>query len=300
MKNSINHLPQNKQEELKKIVNTILQGCNEVEMIILFGSYARGNYKEAKDLKPDRKSGHVSDYDILVVTKTKELALSLTFWSKISEECRKLKPSADPRILTHDIKELNNKLSKGQYFYSEIKEEGIIIYDSGNFELASKRELAIEEERQIAQNEFDSWFFQANAFFENFESNLKKSLQDERYLSIAAFELHQAAEHAYKAIHLVFDNNCPQEHFLQALGCMIEEYHPDLKTLFPRDTEVNKERLRRLEYAYIGGRYDPEYYISNEDLEILQVDVKRLIEITEEICKKKILSLGTVQKTKLC
>ncbi len=64
MKKALNHLPENKQEELNRISKLIRELCNNVEMIILFGSYARGDWKDETDLKPNRKSGHKSDYDI--------------------------------------------------------------------------------------------------------------------------------------------------------------------------------------------------------------------------------------------
>ncbi len=64
MKKTLTHLPKNKKVELEKIEKIIRKHCDDVEMIILFGSYARGDWKEESDLKPDRKSGHVSDYDI--------------------------------------------------------------------------------------------------------------------------------------------------------------------------------------------------------------------------------------------
>ncbi len=38
MKKSLKHLPQNKQEELNKIVAAIQKTCKDVEKIILFGS----------------------------------------------------------------------------------------------------------------------------------------------------------------------------------------------------------------------------------------------------------------------
>ncbi len=41
---STTHLPQPKIDELQSIVSTINQNCTDVEKIILFGSYARGNY----------------------------------------------------------------------------------------------------------------------------------------------------------------------------------------------------------------------------------------------------------------
>ena len=51
MKKSLKHLSQNKQDELQKIVATIQKSCKDVEKIILFGSYARGDYKEKEELK---------------------------------------------------------------------------------------------------------------------------------------------------------------------------------------------------------------------------------------------------------
>lgn len=50
MNNSLKHLPQRKLDELAKIISTIRDNCQTIEKIILFGSYARGDYKEKKDL----------------------------------------------------------------------------------------------------------------------------------------------------------------------------------------------------------------------------------------------------------
>jgi predicted nucleotidyltransferase len=52
MKKTIAHLPQLKQDELKKIVEAICTACNDVEKIILFGSYARGDYKREFGISP--------------------------------------------------------------------------------------------------------------------------------------------------------------------------------------------------------------------------------------------------------
>jgi HEPN domain-containing protein len=108
-----------------------------------------------------------------------------------------------------------------------------------------------------------------------------------RYSS-AAFDLHQSTEHAYKTLLLVFTLYNPNEHFLAILGKECEQYFPDLRNLFPKETEEQKERFKLLEYAYIGGRYDPKYRISKEDLEILAKDVKELLRITEKVCREKI------------
>lgn len=71
-------------------------------------------------------------------------------------------------------------------------------------------------------------------------------------------------------------------------GAECEQYFPELKNLFPKNTEEEKDRFKLLEYAYIGSRYDPKYKISKEDLEVLAADVKSLLEITKRVCEQKI------------
>jgi len=45
MKKSLTHLPKQKRDELNRIVQTI-RTSTQPEMIILFGSYTRGNWKD--------------------------------------------------------------------------------------------------------------------------------------------------------------------------------------------------------------------------------------------------------------
>jgi predicted nucleotidyltransferase/HEPN domain-containing protein len=286
MKKSLKHLPQNKQDELQKIVSAIQKSCKDVEKIILFGSYARGDYKEKKDLKPQQKTGHISDYDVLVVTEKKETTDEFVSWSG----AEKLKLSAPVRVIAHDIQSLNISLAEGQYLFTDIKKEGVILYDSKKYKLANKRKLKPEEKQRIAKDYFEHWFKKSRLFFRDYVSNLEESSKDRSFLAQAAFHLHQAAEHSYKTTLLVFTNYNPQEHYLGILGRMTVKYHPELISIFPKKTQKEKDRFKLLEYAYIGGRYDPSYRISKEDLEILSKDVKKLLDITQEICAAKVKS----------
>lgn len=281
MKRSLKHLPQLKQDELEKIVEAIRKSCKDVEKIILFGSYARGDYKEKKDLKPQQKTGHISDYDVLVVTEKKKTTDEFVSWNGAG----KLKLSAPVRVIAHDIESLNISLAEGQYLFTDIKKEGVTLFDSKKYKLANKRKLKPSEKQRIAKDYFEHWSERAESFFKHYGY----AMVDKDYKT-AAFNLHQAAEHAYKTTLLVFTNYNPQEHYLGILGRMIAKYHSDLTNLFPKKTQKEKDRFKLLEYAYIGGRYDPNYRISKEDLEILAKDVKKLLKITEEICREKIQS----------
>ncbi len=212
MKKTPAHLPDSKQKELKRIVSVIRDRCDDVEMIVLFGSYARGDFKEEADLKPERKSGHKSDYDILVVTGEKKTAIDIGLWQAVTKECDGSGLSTHVRIVAHDIQELNIKLAEGQYFYSDVKKEGCLLYDSGRFKLARKRKLKPEEEKRIAQDYFDHWYKKAKEFWGYFEFALQKEENES-----AAFHLHQATESAFKTICLVFTNYNPNEHLLDLL-----------------------------------------------------------------------------------
>lgn len=283
MKNSPDHLPKYKQNELARVVQVIRAASEDVEMVVLYGSYARGKWKEPRDLKPDRKSGHVSDYDILVVTGEQTTAYDTVLWEDVAFECRRLGLSAYPRIITHDVEFVNNRLSEGQFFFKDIEREGCLLYDSGCVTLAKQRRFTPEERRRIAQAHFDTWFHNAQEFFETFRFELGRKVYN-----LAAFQLHQSAESAYKAILLVFTNYCPHEHFLGVLGLMAEAQDASLQGIFPRDTQAQRDRFKLFDYAYIGGRYDANYKISEQQLSDLSAHVRRLLKLTEQICRAKL------------
>ncbi len=285
MKQTLEHLPELKRDELERIASVIRARCNDVEMIILFGSYARGNYKVEADLKPDRRSGHVSDYDILAVSRQKKTIDDIKLWDEITKACNALKLSAHPRVIAHDIQELNIQLAEGQYFFSDIKKEGRILFDSGKLELADERDLTREEKQRIAQDHFEYWFKSAKSFYNGYLDAMKREDYNK-----AAFDLHQAAEHSYKTVLLVFINYIPNEHLLALLSDIAEEENSSFANIFPRETEEEKDRFKLLDDAYIGARYDPKYRISKEDLEILAVYVKKLLDLTGKVCKRKIKS----------
>ncbi len=256
-------------------------------MIILFGSYARGDYKEQADLKPDRKSGHASDYDILAVTREKTTATNIGLWESVTKECDNAGLSTHARIIAHDIQELNIKLAEDQYFYTDVKKEGCLLYDSKNFKLARKRKLKPEEKKRIAQDYFDSWYKSAQQACNSYHDAFKRG--DNNW---AAFSLHQTTEACYKGILLVFTNYNPNEHMLVLLGNMVSRHDSALSDIFPKETDQQLERFMLLDYAYIGARYDPDYRITRDDLEYLSKRVKLLLDLTEKICEAKIESLA--------
>jgi len=73
MKTDLTHLPEHKQAELKAIREALIPRYGEIEMIVLFGSYARGNYVEDKYEDKGITYEYKSDYDLLIITTKKRL-----------------------------------------------------------------------------------------------------------------------------------------------------------------------------------------------------------------------------------
>jgi len=286
MKDTLDHLPENKQAELRRVVPIIREMCKDVEMIILFGSYARGDYREADDLDPDRKSGEASDYDILVACSDKSTVQNRALWSNIEKRCNELDPDNPFRIIVHDVTFLEKRLKEVHYFFSDIIREGCLLYTSGKYELKAGEQPPPEQRLKVAKEHFEHWFGESK----NFLTNHKTMLQAQEHKN-AAFQLHQATECAYKALLLVHTNYSPYHHYIELMDRQARDIFADMADVFPRQTQADEDLFKLFEYAYIGARYDPSYQITFEELAYLASRTQLLLELTEKHCNEKFESL---------
>jgi uncharacterized protein len=288
MNTDLTSLPENKRSDLRRIVALLREHCPAVGMIILYGSYARGDWKELKDLAPDRKSGHPSDYDILVILRD-EMDCSSTARREIDKAGAEAKLSATPRFIYHAIDYVNHKLEIGQYFFSDIVAEGKMLYDSAAFKLAEKKTLTPAERLEIARNDFEQWFETSEQFLGTYELVYSKG-----WLKLAAFNLHQAAESAYKTVLIVFTGYIPDEHYLRLLGAQAARADDAFHAVFSSDDEFEHDAFTALEYAYIGARYDKRYTIDERSVLYLAERVEALVRLTGERCRERIAVLRKV------
>src|SRR3954465_13403513 len=92
--------------------------------------------------------------------------------SKLEDRARRITNPTSLSLIVHDIKDVNEQLEKGFYFFSDIKKEGILIYDSAKFHLADAKESTPAARKAMAQAWFDQWFKSANEFYRFFEMGL--------------------------------------------------------------------------------------------------------------------------------
>lgn len=285
MKSDLGHLPATKQADLILIAYTLKEFA-DVEMILLYGSFARGNWVDDNYAEKGTTYFYKSDYDLLVVLNTNALADNATFTHQIDQKINKLNLKTPPSIIYHGIDFVNRQLSEGNYFFNEIRRDGIILHDTKKFNLANERKLNKTEIKARAERDFKNYFENASGFLIQFDNAIKHDI-----LKIAAFELHQATERFYNTIQLVFTGYKPKTHDLEVLGRKVSGLDSRFRQVFAIETEMQKQRFILLKRAYIDARYDMDYQVSLDDLKYLVSRVDVLKRLTEQICKERIESL---------
>lgn len=292
MKDSIAYLPKDKQEELNFLVMEILRRLPQTEFIILYGSYARGNYVRRSIRIEDGgiPTVKISDYDIYVITSginSKKAETILDNVEDIFFAGKDFDRDTPVEFINDDIAQLNKFIEEGRYFHTQIKQEGVILYNSGKYKLSRRRKLNFDEIKKQAQEYFNEKFEKGNFFFDDAITNKER----ERY-QMASFYLHQACENYYYAIRLTFTLRNNKQHNLSKLSSTTRRYSDDLNTVFPQNTPEEKRLFKLLKAAYVDARYNPHFLVTKEDIDALIPKVELLRDITKRICEEKIKEYG--------
>lgn len=294
MKKSIAFLPPENQEDLKFIVKTVLEKLKYTEMIILYGSYARNKFVKYDEKYEFRKvQFYISDYDILVVTSGVSEGVPMKTLNNIidiySRRAKKHNMQPPLQFITEDITKLNKKLRESRYFYTQLKDDGIMLYNSGNHKLDRKRKLNYKEIKQQAQEYFDEKFKKANNFLK-----YAKMAQNEKDYKEASFFLHQACENYFYTILLVFTLENLKLHNLYKLLNSVKEYSDEFVKVFPCNSPEEERLFELLKAAYVDGRYNPDFAVTKEDIDTLIPKVELLRDITKRICEEQINEYGNI------
>jgi uncharacterized protein len=294
------HLPDKKRRELERAAQILFEEFEEslktklsakarrgrILKLILFGSYARGDWVE------DRKSGYRSDYDLLVVVNDERFAEAYEAWEKAADRflqeltiTRRL--STPVNFIVHAYGDLNDQLAHGRPFFADIARDGIVLYELPGYPLAEPKPLAPAEVLAEAQRNFDHWFPSAAHWLELAREAIKRGFDKE-----AAFALHQAAERLYHCVLLVLTQYSPKSHRLTFLRSQAERIAPRLIAAWPRDTRFAKRSFTRLDRAYVDARYSPAYEIAGDELVWLADRVTVLQDIVAEICAEHLAGAG--------
>jgi len=269
MKTDLDHLSPFHRRQLRLLIPMIVKAVRP-EKIILYGMYGMD------DAMP-------TGYDLLVVTPPGEHHYDHEIQDIIENKCR---IHATVTVLVHDIDHVNQRLSEGQYFFSLLGQESVLLYDAGNVPLAPAAVPDLARIRLTAQKDFDRWSRQARAFFDSAVFN-----QQKKEYWLAVFLLHQAAEQIYQAILLAFMGYKPCTHNLDKLRRYTHRFSIELSLLFPRNAAGEDRLFKLLLASYVDARYKEDYRITEYELQELIQRIERLLSIARRICHNRFISL---------
>jgi HEPN domain-containing protein/predicted nucleotidyltransferase len=285
MKKSISYLPKNKQKDLQRIVRFILERLPQCELIILYGSYAGDKYVDFDErVELGVPTLFRSNYDILVVTSgiaEKEAGLILNqVGDKYFHDPERQTPV---EFINGDVNRLNSDLSEGRYFYTQIRQEGVMLYDSGRFKLARRRKLNYEDIIRQAREYFKEKHEKGNDFLDGALFYYNRGSY-----KMASFMLHQACENYLYAICLSCTLRNSKQHNLDKLLSFLKKYSSDLVKVFPCDTEKEERIFKLIRAAYVEARYNPAFQVTASDVETLIARTGSLGGIARRICEERI------------
>lgn len=297
MRNTLDHLPAIKRVELERVVKILHEEFEEalvlsskdwkkkgrIQRIILFGSYAKGKWVD----EPHTKKGYLSDYDILVIVNYHQLTDMSEIWHNAEDRLLRhdgIRPVVN--FIVHTMKDVNHELRAGQYFFSDIVREGIVLYElAGTSQFATPIPLTPEDALRIAEKHYETWMFNATEFVPGIELYIERNSVNK-----AVFLLHQYVECLYTTLLLTLTNYNPHSHNIKFLRSQCERIDERLIDVWPNERPW-KRHFELLKRAYIEARYSPHYEIKPEELKWLSERAKVLESLIGEICGERLAEL---------
>jgi predicted nucleotidyltransferase/HEPN domain-containing protein len=296
MKQSLEHLPEGKRRELDLVVETVREGfaraikfrsqprfrLGKLLKIILFGSYARGDWVE------DPVGRYFSDYDLLVVVDHEDLTDVPEFWLKTEDQLLDMlaqgtRMRTPVSLVYHSLEDVNEKLRLGRYFFSDILRDGIVLFEEPDHSFVEPKPLSASDALTETQDAFEQWFGSAESFLRGYTHAIADG-----DLNKAAFDLHQAVERLYQCLFLVRTLYMPKTHNINRLRSLAEDMEPRLKQVWPSAIKEERQAYARLREAYIKARYSREYRITMDQLIWLGSRATLLKSIVEAACSERL------------
>lgn len=302
MRSDLHHLPERQQRELERVRDTLLAGFEAAKngggggtqewrrggmvlKIILFGSYARGDWVD------EPENGYLSDFDLLIVVNNAKMTNIADYWWNSEDQI--LRDPAIGRtvnIIVHDLHEVNEALKRGEYFWTDIVRDGVALYNVPGHALAAPQPMTAEDALAMAERWMDSKRGEIDLWLENAETMLSKPTELLRRRN-AAFQIHQAVEAAYACFLLVHTFYFPRSHNIKFLRSLAEDVNTRLVEAWPREQRADRRRFELLKRAYVEARYSDQYDASAEDLDWLTARARILRDLVAGFCQSRIAEL---------
>lgn len=189
-------------------------------------------------------------------------------------------------FIVHSHREVNTALREGQYFFVDIRRDGIVLYELDEEPLTNPIPVKPIDALRMATEYLDDRLPHARKFAKG-----ATFYRSERDYKESAFLLHQSIEQAYAALLLVLTNYSPASHNIKFLRSLAEDQAQQLAEVRPRDQQRYVAWFNVINEAYVKARYSPHFEITQEALQWLAERVSDLIDRIEAVCSARLEKL---------
>ena len=254
--------------------------------LILFGPFARNSASETAALSP-----HAA-MNFLVIVSHRALAGMSAFWDEVEERIARDRQVKCPvTLIIHTLPDVNSHLKAGAPFFSEIVNQGILVYaDSKPGKDGRPKNIITKPVTLGSQRAFEIGF-------ENYQYWKRTS---EQFLIVGrlgiqagtdwrnntAFQLNQAAESSYRMFLLTVTQYAPASHNLGKLRSLARAVDPRIDQVWAPLQKPYNRHFELLQRAYVEARYSPTYE-THADILAWQADrTEVLIGLADALCRE--------------
>jgi uncharacterized protein len=281
MEKMLKQLPAEDQQELQGIITKLVQQF-QPEKIICFGcvSSKKDSYSCFAEAAPES----CNHYFLLVVTAPGK-RIEHDVQSYASNHFTKGKMT----VLAHRYETIEKALSRQSRFFCSVFREGKLLYVANGFvTMPTLSEVCPRRAAEKARTHFHNRFDLAQGFFCAAGNALENG-----YFNCAVFLMHQVVEQSCRALIRVYMAYRSDIHHLGRLLDLCSCFSPEPARVFAGNTQEDTRLFSILAKSYLEGRYKDEFQVDEADARLLYRKVKCFMELTKDLCFKRIEALET-------
>ena len=269
VRTTIADIPEINRRELKRIVGIIRRHA-EVDLIILFGKYAKGTMRSV-----------LGGYELLLVSQHGD-GINTSKLTEILDTvfCRSDRKEENVFLHSCSLSSLKSSCSKGSCFFISVCNEGILVYDSKrcNYPLEPQ-----SYNPALHQAGYDHFFKFAEFFL-----NRAESAWENRQVRMAALNLFYTADMLFKAVESVFYGEVIRCSHLEYSYYRVRHFSQLLAESFDPVQSGNRMWYGQLLYYLKYSRNMPNFRLYVKDYTDCLARLKLLQKIVEHACRKQI------------
>jgi HEPN domain-containing protein len=270
-------LPASHYRALEKIVTALIEKW-DTQYIICFGSVEE--YRTTTSCFGNSNDKNAVRYYLLMITTENH-----RMEHQVQDFINTHHPEVNVTIAVHGLESVTHAVNQGSRFYATACQYGMQLYSKSGLRLDLNYH-SINPVTKVAKAEknYHHYYEMALGFWQGAENSFETG-----YYAVCVFMLHQAVEHACKALIRVFTAYQCDMHNISRLLDHCALFSDKLAYALPRRTDEDKRLFALLRDGYSETRYNVNYTVKAADADALLTGVKELLNVTEELGLAKIV-----------